>query len=86
MPVDETYSFESLTSGERYVSVKIIDDDVVESLEYINIVLESNVTLTTHHFLSPNSTQYFLFIEDNDRECTCIVLYTLYACSYTVQF
>ena len=42
------------------VPINITEDDSVESLEYIGISLEINGTL--------DATQYFLFIEDNDRE------------------
>lgn len=60
-PVDETYNLSS--SATVFISVNITDDNLVESVEYIGIMVESNVTLT--------STQYFLFIENNDRKCVC---------------
>lgn len=64
MPIDESYNLSS--SATIFVSVNITDDNIVESLEYVGIMVESNITLT--------SSQYFLFIENNDRKCIIIKL------------
>ena len=58
-PIDETYNLSS--SATIFISVNITDDNLVESVEYIGIMVENNITLT--------SDQYFLFIENNDRKC-----------------
>ena len=62
IPIDETYNLSS--SATVFVSVNITDDNLVESVEYVGIMVENNITLT--------STQYFVFIENNDRKCVTV--------------
>lgn len=58
LPIDDTFNL--TRSASIVVTVNITDDDFVESHEYVGVGFESDVTL--------NSSQYFLFIEDNDRK------------------
>ena len=62
---DETYS---LSNAETVlVFLNITDDNIVEAMEFIGIVIESNVSAVPNHFV---------FIQDNDRKCMrlCIVV------------
>ena len=64
--IDETFVLSNSSTVE--VSVNIIDDEALEALEFVTVLLDGNVTL------SP--TSLLLFINDNDRKCIGITLYS----------
>lgn len=58
LPLDEAYDLSS--SAVILTSINITEDDFLESLEFLGIMIESNVTVPM--------TQYLVLIEDNDRK------------------